>query len=250
MRKMLVMKFTFVFSGLTAFGFLPQTLENQVVAAEIAMNQVASDFELPNQDGKTFKLSDQKGKWIILFFYPKAGSPGCTDQVCAFRDSIKKIEARNAVLVGVSSDTRASQKEFHTEKRLSFDLLSDTKGEILSAYGVRVPVLGVATRTTFIIDPQLKVRSIARDVDPAFDAEWSAETLDELQEQGASSVEQAPAVAPGVPAQVPANAPPTATEQQKAPTKSSPTMPAVKAKSPLSKPGKTKSETKKGANKP
>jgi peroxiredoxin Q/BCP len=170
-------------------------LKSQVVyAADAEMNQTAPNIELPNQDGKVFKLSDRKGKWTVIFFYPKAGSPGCTEQACAFRDSIKKIEARNAILVGISADKQESQKEFHKKHNLSFDLLSDPDGKVLSAYGVRLPLIGVARRTTFIVDPEMKIRSIAKDVDPAFDAEWSAETLDELQEGEAPRKDLAPAM--------------------------------------------------------
>ncbi|NDE15878.1 peroxiredoxin [bacterium] len=163
-------------------GFAPGAFDgSRAFAANIAVEQTAPDFTLVNQDGKSFKLSDRKGSWTVVYFYPKADSPGCTEQACAFRDAIKKIESRNAKLVGISTDTQASQKAFHEKHHLTFDLLADSDAKVTSEYGLKVPVLGVARRTTFIVDPQLKVRSIARDVDPAFDAEWSAETLDELQ---------------------------------------------------------------------
>lgn len=157
------------------------------VAADLEINKEAPDFTLPNQDGKTFKLSDRKGKWTVVYFYPKAGSPGCTEQACAFRDAIKKIEVRNAVLVGISMDSQDDQKKFHSKHQLTFDLLADPKGEVLNSYGVKMPVVGLARRTTFIVDPNMMIRSIARDVDPAFDAEWSAETLDELQDESVST---------------------------------------------------------------
>jgi peroxiredoxin Q/BCP len=188
-------------TGITlTMGTLPGIPVGDALAADLAINQDAPNIELTNQDGKVFKLTDRKGKWTVVYFYPKAGSPGCTEQACAFRDAIRKIEARNAILVGISSDSQQSQKEFHSTQRLTFDLLSDTKGDVLSAYGVKIPLIGVARRTTFIIDPELKIRSIAKDVDPAFDAEWSAETLDELQEGESSKTEQSvvPATAPAV----------------------------------------------------
>ncbi|NBQ54236.1 MAG: peroxiredoxin, partial [Proteobacteria bacterium] len=117
----------------------------------------------------------------VVYFYPKADSPGCTEQACAFRDAIKKIESRNGKLVGISADSQDSQKKFHDKHNLTFDLLADSDSKVISQYGVKVPLIGVARRTTFIVDPELKIRSIARDVDPAFDADWTAETLDELQ---------------------------------------------------------------------
>lgn len=148
---------------------------------QIAIDMPAPDFTLPDQNGKPFKLSDRKGTWTVVYFYPKADSPGCTEQACAFRDAIKKIESRNGKLVGISADSQDSQKKFHDKHNLSFDLLADSDSKVISQYGVKVPLVGVARRTTFIVDPELKIRSIARDVDPAFDAEWTAETLDELQ---------------------------------------------------------------------
>lgn len=148
---------------------------------EIALDSVAPDFTLPDQDGKPFKLADRKGNWTVVYFYPKADSPGCTEQACAFRDAIKKIEARNGKLVGISADSQEAQKKFHEKHRLTFDLLADSESKVISLYGVKVPLIGIARRTTFIIGPDLKIRSIAKDVDPAFDADWSAETLDELQ---------------------------------------------------------------------
>ena len=148
---------------------------------QIAIDMPAPDFTLPDQNGKPFKLSDRKGTWTVVYFYPKADSPGCTEQACAFRDAIKKIESRNGKLVGISADSQDSQKKFHNKHNLSFDLLADSDSKVISQYGVKVPLIGVARRTTFIVDPELKIRSIARDVDPAFDAEWTAETLDELQ---------------------------------------------------------------------
>ena len=207
-------------------GAAPKAVVSSAIAANVSLNQDAPDIELPNQDGKVFKLSERKGKWTVVYFYPKAGSPGCTEQACAFRDAIRKIEARNAMLVGISSDTQQAQKEFHSGHKLTFDLLSDTKGDVLSAYGVKLPLLGVARRTTFIIDPELKIRSIAKDVDPAFDAEWSAETLDELQEGAPAKAEPAAAPAP-------------------APEAKPAAAPAAKEKKADAKPVKVKSQKKK-----
>jgi peroxiredoxin Q/BCP len=236
-------------------GAAPKAVVSSVSAAEVALNQDAPNIELPNQDGKVFKLSDRKGKWTVVYFYPKAGSPGCTEQACAFRDAIRKIEERNAVLVGISSDTQSTQKEFHAKHRLSFDLLADPKGEALEKYGVKVPVIGVARRTTFIIDPELKVRSIARDVDPAFDAVWSAETLDELQNDtgGSSAVTQpSPSAAPAAvsaPAAESGVAPKAAVEPEMKSSdrpKKTTDQPASKAtKKPR---GKAQKEPKKPAN--
>ena len=150
--------------------------------AQVAVDQPAPSFSLKAQDGKDFNLADRKGKgWTVLYFYPKADSPGCTTQACAFRDTIKRIQARNATLIGISADAATTQKAFHDKNQLNFDLLSDPDLKVIEQYGIKLPVIGMAKRWTFIVDPNLVVRSVEPNVDPAFDAEWTAETLDELQ---------------------------------------------------------------------
>src|SRR5690349_11693880 len=82
--------------------------------AEIKVGEKAPEFSLETQDGKTFTLADRKDQgWTVLYFYPKASTPGCTDQACAFRDSIKVIRKENAEVYGISADNVADQKEFH-----------------------------------------------------------------------------------------------------------------------------------------
>jgi peroxiredoxin Q/BCP len=148
----------------------------------VSLGAPAPLFKLKNQDGQDFDLSSRKGKgWTVLYFYPKADSPGCTTQACAFRDTIKRITARNAQLVGISADDAKEQKAFHQKHQLNFDLLADPELDVIAKYGLKVPLVGVAKRWTFILDPELVVRSIEPNVDPAFDAEWTAESLDELQ---------------------------------------------------------------------
>ncbi len=150
--------------------------------AQIEVDKPAPDFTLKTQDGKDFKLADRKGKgWTVLYFYPKADSPGCTAQACAFRDTIKRIQQKNAMLIGISADPQATQKEFHKKHDLNFDLLSDADLKVIDQFGVKAPLVGLAKRWTFILDPNLVVKSIEPNVDPAFDAEWTAETIDELQ---------------------------------------------------------------------
>ena len=151
-------------------------------AGRLEIGDNAPDFMLKNQDGKEFHLADRKGKgWTILYFYPKADSPGCRAQACAFRDTIKIIRAKNAELYGISSNKQEDQAEFHKKRQLNFDLLSDDAGKVLESYNVRRAVVGVAKRWTFILDSQLVIRNIEQDVDPAFDAQWTADTLEELQ---------------------------------------------------------------------
>jgi len=156
--------------------------------AKVAVGATAPNVTLQNQDGKTVSLADRKGKgWTVLYFYPKAGTPGCTTQACAFRDAIKVIQAKNAEVYGISADTVSAQKKFHKEHRLTFDLLADPKDEAISAYGVKRPGSELAKRWTFILDPNLVVRNVARDVDPLLDAKNCAAKLDKLQKQAAAS---------------------------------------------------------------
>ncbi|MGB7337401.1 MAG: peroxiredoxin [Phototrophicaceae bacterium] len=100
-----------------------------------AIGEKFPDFELLNQDGETIKLSDLKGKRVILFAYPKAGTSGCTTQACGFRDSYPQIEADNAVVLGISPDEPAANKKWKDKEALPYDLLSDPSHEHLEAWG-------------------------------------------------------------------------------------------------------------------
>ena len=162
-----------------------------VVSAHAEALKVGSPaplFTVKTHEGKEFKLSDRKDKgWTVLYFYPKAGTPGCTTQACAFRDSINVIRKEGAEVFGMSSDDVSELGKFHKEHKLSFTLLSDPKAEVISSFGVKMPVLSMAKRWTFIVDPALKVRYVNDNVDPALDAKMVAETLVKLKAASASS---------------------------------------------------------------
>lgn len=139
-------------------------------AAPLKVADVAPDFTVKTQENKDFKLSERKGKWTVLYFYPKAETPGCTKQACAFRDNIEKIRAEGADVFGVSVDTVEDQAKFHKHHSLNFTLLADADAKITNLYDVKMPVIKMSKRWTFIIDPELKIRVIAKDVDPVADS--------------------------------------------------------------------------------
>ena len=151
-------------------------------ASNLKVGEKAPDFSLKNQDGKKFDLASRKGKgWTVLFFYPKAGTPGCTTQVCAFRDAIKQVTGKGAAIYGISVDSVEAEKKFYTEHKLSFDLLADEKAEVAIKFQVKMNLLDMASRTTFILDPDLKIAWIEDNVDPALDAKKVADALTMLQ---------------------------------------------------------------------
>lgn len=148
--------------------------------ANLKVNDPAPLFIAKTQAGNNFELATRKGKWTVLYFYPKAGTPGCTKQACAFRDGIAKIRALNAEVYGISADTVAAQAAFHKEHKLSFDLLADPENKILDLYGTAMPLVKVSKRWTFIIGPDLKIKDIMKEVDPVLDSARVANTIAEL----------------------------------------------------------------------
>lgn len=151
------------------------------LAKDAQMNDPAPVFKVKNHNGVEFDLASRKGKWTVLYFYPKAGTPGCTKQACAFRDSIKKIRELGAEVYGISTDTIEDQAKFHKEHNLTFDLLADADAKVTELYGAKMPLVKVAKRWTFIIDPQLKIKNVLKDVDPAMDSERVAAEIKKLQ---------------------------------------------------------------------
>lgn len=126
----------------------------------------AIDFVLKDQDGKTHKLSDYKGKLIVLYFYPKDDTPGCTLEACSFRDNYGDFKKKGAVVIGVSVDDEKSHKKFVDKYKLPFILLADPERKVVQKYGVwgeksfmGRKYLGTA-RATFIIDKDFKIKNI------------------------------------------------------------------------------------------
>lgn len=143
-------------------------LLSNVAQAVSLKGSKAPEFSLPDQDGVMHQLSDYKGQWVVLYFYPRDDTPGCTVEAGEFRDNLNKLNAMNAVVMGVSVDGLESKKAFHTDQKLNFNLLADETKEISKAYNVLndLVVLSYSKRQTFIIDPLGMVAHHFEDVDP------------------------------------------------------------------------------------
>jgi len=148
----------------------------------------AADFDLLDQDGVSHKLSDYKDKWLVLYFYPKDDTPGCTAEACSFRDERSDIiDQTGAVVVGVSKDSVASHKKFSDKYHLNFTLLSDPDHQVIEAYHSWKPkkfmgkeFMGTE-RNTFIIDPKGNIAKEYLGVNPKNHAEEIIKDLKELQ---------------------------------------------------------------------
>lgn len=140
----------------------------QQPSARLSVGMKAPDFRLADAQGEMRRLTDWQGKWVILYFYPKDDTPGCTKEACHFRDDIQQIRALGGEVVGISVDTVASHAGFANKHRLPFPLLADTSGQVADAYGalLNLLVFQVAKRTTFVIDPQGTIAEIYSNVNP------------------------------------------------------------------------------------
>lgn len=151
---------------LSLFALTFVTLSAQ--ATPLSIGAPAPDFALYNQHQERIKLSDQQGKWVVLYFYPKNDTPGCTTEACSFRDNVNKLIQKKAVILGVSLDSLDSHQAFAQKYQLPFNLLSDTEGKVAKKYNALSDfiVFKFAKRHSFIIDPTGHIAKIYRDVDP------------------------------------------------------------------------------------
>ena len=134
-----------------------------------AAGQKAPTFTLPSQDGSPISLDQYRGKWVVLYFYPKDMTPGCTIEAHNFQNSLSQFEARNAVILGVSVDSTDSHRQFCAKDGLTFHLLSDTSHAVVGEYGSLGGMNGMvmASRNTFLIDPNGNIAKVWVKVNPA-----------------------------------------------------------------------------------
>jgi len=152
---------SFLGLGLTVFLLGAQ-------AANLNVGDPAPSFELMDQNGKLQSPSDYRGQWLVLYFYPKDDTPGCTTEACEFRDDIAILKRMNVVVLGISLDDVESHLEFATKYHLPFPLLADRRGDAARAYGAlwSLGPVRFAKRHTFIIDPEGNLAEIYRSVTP------------------------------------------------------------------------------------
>ena len=145
----------------------------------------APEFTLKSNEGKTVSLKDYKGQWVVLYFYPKDFTSGCTIEAHNFQRDIDKYQAAKAVILGVSIDTAESHKDFCTKEGLSFKLLADTEVKVSDAYGSVMEYQGnkLSARNTFIIDPKGNVAQVFLKVKPPAHSEEVLAALAELQKK-------------------------------------------------------------------
>jgi thioredoxin-dependent peroxiredoxin len=155
---------------------VPRLLSHSAAPSE---GSDAPDFSLPSQEGSSVSLKDYRGKWVVLYFYPKDQTPGCSREAHNFQVDQPKYAEHNAVVLGVSLDSVDSHKKFCAKEGLNFKLLADTDHKVTDSYGslTNLGLVKFAARHTFLIDPSGKVAKAYSSVDPL---KHSAEVLAEL----------------------------------------------------------------------
>lgn len=176
------MKRYLLITALVAVGLLATGVAASVADAP-AVGSVAPEFTLTTNEGTPASLKDFRGKWVVLYFYPKDFTSGCTLQARNFQRDLKSYEQMNAVILGVSVDSAESHKEFCAKEGLTFKLLSDTDAKVSNEYGSVMEYGGakLSARNTFIIDPEGKVAKVFMKVRPAGHSEEVLTALSELQ---------------------------------------------------------------------
>jgi thioredoxin-dependent peroxiredoxin len=179
------MRIALIVLAVIIITFLVPRLISGSRAAAPAPGNIAPDFSLPSQQGTPVSLKDYRGNWIVLYFYPKDQTPGCTREAHNFQADQSKYAERHAVVLGVSVDSVDSHKKFCAKEGLNFKLLADSDGKVSQSYGslTNLTVVKFAKRNTFLIDPAGKVAKTYTSVDPAKHSEEVLAALDQLQKQ-------------------------------------------------------------------
>ena len=155
-------------------------------AADVpAVGAAAPEFALPDQSGTVRRLADWHGRWVVLYFYPKDDTPGCTAEACAFRDDLARLTALGAQVVGISVDDTASHKAFAEKYHLPFPLLADARAEVAQRYGALSDwlVMKLAKRYTFLVDPAGRIARVYLSVDTSRHSTQIVDDLKHLQER-------------------------------------------------------------------
>lgn len=176
MKYLTYFAFALLLSGVTAMASEP-----------LVVGEPAPEFELQDQNGQLHSLEDYREQWVVLYFYPKDDTPGCTTEACEFRDNIFAFKAINAQILGVSLDDVESHQKFAEKHGLPFPLLADIDGRAADAYGVKTKMVGftIAKRQTFIIDPN---GNLAKHYEKVKPATHSDQVLADLKDLGAGTV--------------------------------------------------------------
>ena len=167
---------------IVAILLVPRTLSRSAPPSE---GSLAPNFTLTSQEGTSVSLQDYRGKWVILYFYPKDQTPGCTREAHNFQVDQPKYAQRNAAVLGVSLDSVDSHKKFCSKEGLNFKLLADTNHRVTDQYGSlrNLGLVKFAERNTFIIDPSGKIAKTYTSVDPSRHSNEVLAELDQLQKK-------------------------------------------------------------------
>ncbi len=158
-------------------------------SATPSAGSAAPDFSLPSQEGTPVSLKDYRGKWVVLYFYPKDQTPGCSREAHNFQLDQPKFAERNTVVLGVSVDSVDSHKKFCAKEGLNFKLLADTDHKVSDSYGslTNLGIIKFAARHTFLIDPNGKIAKVYTSVNPATHSSEVLAELNQLQSTPASA---------------------------------------------------------------
>jgi peroxiredoxin Q/BCP len=164
MRTLLVLALSFAL--VSACGSSSASSGEAAASTMPTVGSAAPDIMLQDQTGRVRTLAEHRGHPVVVYFYPRDATPGCTHEACAFRDAWDRLQATGTVVLGISGDDVTSHLAFHDEQHLPFDLLADPENTAATAYGVPVHA-GIESRVSFLVDAQGHIANVWPDVDPA-----------------------------------------------------------------------------------